>query len=624
MKLPPIILLLGLLLLPISVAARDEQRIKQLKESVSSLEAVVADSQTPKADRPRLQKKLDDLKKELGILTAREELSSRERQIKTSVRNLTKEWIRQKLQTVNVDSASVEARQLQLNAKRAKAAAETEALQNQLADKTGALTEASRAELEQALFCKLDETTAITLQQDAADYELMLIQLATKIREQFKLEESNGSRMSLRALFDKHSEQEKYLLLSQQIAGRLSDVRENYQKADDVLDLARQKLASYDGELQLLERQTGFLRRNVQLEQLLATQRAQQQFVGLRVTFLAEQKEALAHARDLLQAQLELTEHLAAYLGEQKAAQRSDYIDRLLPPLTAVATMVLIYLLSSRLLLPRFFRKEELFLARRLGRYLTASMVTVIMVLFMIEDLQVIVATLGLMSAAVVIALQDVAISFFGWSVIMVSRKFVIGDRLEIDGTVGDVIDIQLLRSTLLEINNGLGVDTPTGRVVVIPNSFVFRSKVFNYSHCHPYVWEKTEITVTFDTPLADATELLSRVLEEETRQDFADAQQYSGQMQLRYGVEDAEYRPKLYTRITENGITFSLIYVGHYRDTTTRNKLNLRLITELENNRQIQLAHKTLTVRTAELEKDKPAAVLHSHPPFHARPPAG
>jgi small-conductance mechanosensitive channel len=206
----------------------------------------------------------------------------------------------------------------------------------------------------------------------------------------------------------------------------------------------------------------------------------------------------------------------------------------------------------------------------------------------------------------------------------MVSRKFVIGDRLEIDGIRGDVLDIQLLRTTFLEVNNWLGVDQPTGRVVIMPNSFIFRSKVFNFSHGHPYIWGKVEITITNGTPVADATLLFERVLEEETRQDFIEAQRAAAVMKTRYGVEDAEYRPKIYTRIADSGITFSLLYVSHYRDSSvTRNRINLRLIAEIEQNEQIQLAYNTLTIQTTVAHPHKPSAILHSRPPFPG-PPGG
>jgi small-conductance mechanosensitive channel len=299
-------------------------------------------------------------------------------------------------------------------------------------------------------------------------------------------------------------------------------------------------------------------------------------------------------------------------LEEQITAMRTAYLDRLLPPLTAIASIILIYLLSSRLILPRRYKHEELFMARRLGRYGIVTLIAVILVIYLMEDLRLIATTLGLVSAAIVISLQDVCTSFFGWSVIMVSRKFVIGDRLEIDGVCGDVLDIQLLRTTLLEVNNWLGVEQPTGRVVIVPNNFIFKTKVFNFSHGHPFVWGTVEVTVTYNTPAAEATALFQRVLEEVTAENFTEARKASMVMEQRYGVEDAEYVPKIYTRIANSGVTFSLIYVAHFRDcSATRNRINIRLIAELEKNNRIQLAYTTLEVHASRAHPDQPSAVL-------------
>lgn len=605
-----------------TVRARDEQRITQLKEGVKSLEAVMADSNSPKADRSRLQRKLDALKQELGILEQREAIEQRDRQRKATLQGQTKERLREALQTVSSIPAIVEARQKQLEAGRAKATDEREALVRLRAETTGTLTEARRAELDEQFFTKNEEIRAIALQQDTAEYELMLIQLAKKLREQLLNEEGAAARLTIRTWTERRDELQWYVDREQQLAAKAASVGNNLEVAKAGLESARQKMANLDDELQMLERQSGFLRRNQQLEQLLATERAQKQFIGVRLPFLGDQTEALHRSQEILRTQQELVAHEVALLREQLAVMQTAYVDHLLPPVTAVAILLLAYLLSSRLMLPQRFKKEELFMARRLGRYATFLLITTIMVLYMMEDLRFIAATLGLVSAAIVIALQDVCVSFFGWSVIMVSRKFIIGDRLEIDGVRGDVLDIQLLRTTLLEVNNWLGVDQPTGRVVVVPNSFVFKSKVFNFSHCHPYIWGKVEVTITYSTPAADATVLFEKVLEEETRETFAEAQQASTMMQERYGVEDAEYKPKIYTRIADSGITFSLLYVSHYRNTSgTRNRINLRLIAELENNKHIQLAYNTLSVLASATQIDQPAALLHSRPPFSTRP---
>ena len=240
---------------------------------------------------------------------------------------------------------------------------------------------------------------------------------------------------------------------------------------------------------------------------------------------------------------------------------------------------------------------------------------------YLFDDITTIATTLGVASAALVISLQDVLASVFGWFVIMSSGKVRIGDRVEIDGVRGDVLDLQLLRTTLLEINGWLNLDQPTGRVIVVSNNFIFKSKVFNFNHGHPFIWGKVDVTVTFATPIASAMKLFHRVLEEETREDFAAARAAAATMQKRYGVEDADYQPKIYTHLAESGVTLSLVFVSHYKNYSfTRNRINRRLVAELETHQHIQLAYHTLQLLQDRTEAGAPSAVLgpdETSPPF-------
>jgi hypothetical protein len=289
--------ILLLLVLSVTVYGRDEQRIAQLKEAIKSLDAVVADSASPKADRPKLQRKLDALKQELGILEERERIENREQKLRAGSNNQTREWLREKLQTVSSVSASVEARQQLLEVSRAKANGERTALIAQRDDASAPQAEARRAEFDERIYTKNEEIRSIALQQEAAEYELMLIQLGKKIREQLLTEEDLAMRLWLRTWLEKKADQQGYVMREKQAAALLVNVADNIRVTQEGLELGRQKLAKFDEELQLLERQSSVLRRNPQLDQLLATQRAQQQAIGLRLPFVIEQLEAATTRR---------------------------------------------------------------------------------------------------------------------------------------------------------------------------------------------------------------------------------------------------------------------------------------------------------------------------------------
>jgi small-conductance mechanosensitive channel len=98
---------------------------------------------------------------------------------------------------------------------------------------------------------------------------------------------------------------------------------------------------------------------------------------------------------------------------------------------------------------------------------------------------------IGAIGAATVFALQEVIASLAGWVALSFGNFYRPGDRVQLGGIKGDVIDIGLLRTTLMEIGSWVDGDQYSGRMVRVANSFVFKEPVFNYSAEFPFVWDE-------------------------------------------------------------------------------------------------------------------------------------
>jgi small-conductance mechanosensitive channel len=104
---------------------------------------------------------------------------------------------------------------------------------------------------------------------------------------------------------------------------------------------------------------------------------------------------------------------------------------------------------------------------------------------------------IGVADAGVAVALQDVVASIAGAFSIGFSKLHAVGDRVQIADTRGDVIDIGLLRTTLIETGNWVSKDLYNGRIVRIPNSSVLKGPVFNYSQGFQFIWEEIKVLFT-------------------------------------------------------------------------------------------------------------------------------
>lgn len=575
--------------------ARDDERITRLTEQIKALQSVV-DGAKNEAEKRRLESNLEQLKKELSILSARQSIEEQQRGLVEDLTANPIDTLREKLRAVDRSVEEGETRLKEISAQRKKVASDREALDSQLKAAARDMTKqggtARVAELEENLFTKNEELRALALQREATEQEIELAREADRLRTALKTVEPL-TKPTLRGLFEGFAKISDDKKADFQAVALANNLEQNLKISQSSLELSQLKLAKFDEELALLERQTGGLfRNNPEVDRLLASQRTQKKALVERMPHIAAQVDALRRAQQAVAQRRDLTALDSSGRRDTLEAQKETYMLRLRWPGTFLALLIALYIVVGWIWLPRRRKNESLFLARRLSRYLHFLAAIGIVAGFFFDDLSMVAAAFGLVSAALVIALKDVFTSIAAWFVSMVGGKMRIGDRLEVDGVKGDIIDIDLLRTTLLEVDGWLGADQPTGRVISMPNNFIFTQKVFNYSHGHPYIWCKAEFTVTSSTLVAEALELFTRVLEEETRTQFAEARVAASTMRQRYGVEDAIYEPKVRLHVGEQGVVFSLFYVAHYRDIAgSRTRLTTRMIRELEKTPSVQLS---------------------------------
>lgn len=203
---------------------------------------------------------------------------------------------------------------------------------------------------------------------------------------------------------------------------------------------------------------------------------------------------------------------------------------------------------------------------------------------------------LGVAGAGIAFALQEVIVSMAGWVAISFGTFYKTGDRVQLGGIRGDVIDISVLRTTIMEIGEWVHVDLYTGRIVRVANSFVFKEPVFNYSGDFPFLWDEITLPVRYGSDWK-LTKTMLRGIVDETLLGYSHEVKEAWQKIVRqYLVEDANVEPMITLRATDNWIEFTVRYVVDYRRRRwMKDHLFTRILEEIDKTEnRIQLASAT------------------------------
>jgi small-conductance mechanosensitive channel len=169
---------------------------------------------------------------------------------------------------------------------------------------------------------------------------------------------------------------------------------------------------------------------------------------------------------------------------------------------------------------------------------------------------------LGLLSAGIAIALQDLIVALAGWVFIVWRRPFVVGDRVEIDGNLGDVIDIRLFSFSLLEIGHRIQAEQSTGRIIHVPNGKIFSEMLANMHQGFPYIWNEIPVLITFESDWEKAKAILANIINEVAPDVSEVVKQYGRRTDQRFVISYSNTTPTVYTHVGDSGVVLTLRYL--------------------------------------------------------------
>ncbi|HPG33605.1 MAG: mechanosensitive ion channel family protein [Lentimicrobiaceae bacterium] len=259
-------------------------------------------------------------------------------------------------------------------------------------------------------------------------------------------------------------------------------------------------------------------------------------------------------------------------------------IGKLVTVFLGIAIIWLLIKLLQRNLFSKIKENNSRYRARKVSGFLGYFLTIVLVTLVFSDKLGGLTIALGVAGAGIAFALQEVIASFAGWMVVMFGGFYKTGDRVQLGGIKGDVMDIGILRTTIMETGQWVDGDLYNGRIVLVANSFVFKEPVYNYSGDFPFLWDEIKIPIQYGSNYEKTKNILLNV-GKEVIGDFSEKSlEKWTYLQSKYRLEDAQTEPMVSLVANDNWVEFTLRYIVNFRRRrTTKSELFTKILTDIE-----------------------------------------
>ena len=176
------------------------------------------------------------------------------------------------------------------------------------------------------------------------------------------------------------------------------------------------------------------------------------------------------------------------------------------------------------------------------------------------------VTIISFLSAGIAIAVKEIIFDFFAGVYINMKKIFELEDRVEINGIKGDVVNIRSLGFEVLEVGDRVHAEQSTGRIIHIPNSFVFLYSLKNYTKAFKYIWDEITVKVPLDADIEKTKEVLydivnSNEILETIPKKMEDA---VADVTVEYRIYYNYLDPIIYTEIVDSHVELYIRYIVH------------------------------------------------------------
>ena len=268
-----------------------------------------------------------------------------------------------------------------------------------------------------------------------------------------------------------------------------------------------------------------------------------------------------------------------------------------------IIIILFVVLFLLKLIIKKYIKDNERFYtANKIITFVNFTLIILILFFNYIENVSYLVTILGFASAGIAIAMKDWFMSILGWLVIVFGGSIHVGDRIRVDMDgmvyIGDVLDISLLRITLLEdiTLSSVMKNRRAGRIIFVPNNYVFTRMIANYTHSSlKTVWDGIDIVVTFDSNHKKAMHICKEITRKYSKGYTDITRKQLNKLRNNYSLKNTNVEPRIFSFIEPNGIVISSWYLTNaYGTLTLRSTISLEIVEEFNKADDITIAYPT------------------------------
>jgi len=261
---------------------------------------------------------------------------------------------------------------------------------------------------------------------------------------------------------------------------------------------------------------------------------------------------------------------------------------------------------------------ERFYMANKIITFTNVTLVIVILFFNYIENVSYLVTILGFASAGIAIAMKDWFMSILGWLVIVFGGSIHVGDRIRVDMDgmkyVGDVMDISLLRMTILEdiTLTSITKNRRAGRIIFVPNNYIFTRMIANYTHSSlKTVWDGIEITITYDSNHKKAMHICKEITKKYSKGYTDITRKQLNKLRSHYSLKNTNVEPRIFSFIESNGVKIDAWYLTNaYATLTLRSVISIEIVNAFNNEDDITIAYPTQMLHMEKSAKTPPFAL--------------